>query len=306
MAFQNDLKKIDHRNWCEISSKWLAYLPTIIPPGRPPAEEICDFPDITTLAGEVSKMPGLQMKKEVSYFRSEIFSEGIYLFHKAANVIGNGLIHVENGVLSWSISSAYHSSFFSLKALLCLLGLSFPRVKSLKKCLMIDCFPEPEKLSSKQIKNKYLPPPELKFVLTDDLGHGHYWEILERILNVTTVSFWNKESIECLRNFDADDYAYQRNNIHYINNHWLIPDDLFTRKLDLDFAYFKDINSVKETIGKETADFSFFTSYILLQLTYSLIKDISQKAPILLTELNLIDNYLMATSNIRMNKSIIF
>ncbi len=171
---------------------------------------------------------------------------------------------------------------------------------------MIDCFPEPEKLSSKQIKNKYLPPPELKFVLTDDLGHGHYWEILERILNVTTVSFWNKESIECLRNFDADDYAYQRNNIHYINNHWLIPDDLFTRKLDLDFAYFKDINSVKETIGKETADFSFFTSYILLQLTYSLIKDISQKAPILLTELNLIDNYLMATSNIRMNKSIIF
>lgn len=306
MSFETDLKKIDSRDWDVIRTKWLNYLPTIVPPGQVPSEEISELGIVEETATQASLLPGNQIRKEVNHLRSEVFREGVFLFHKASNVNGGGLFHVDNGMLSWSVSSAYHSSFFSLKSLLCLLGLSFPRVKSKNKCLMIDCFPEDEKLSSKQIKKGYQPPPELKFLLMTDIGHEHYWEILQRVLRVSKVSVWDNEIIECLVDFNPKDYTFQRNSIHYINNYWLILDDLFSKKTDLNFALFGDIKTTISTINKETMDYSFFISYVLLNLTYLLIKSLSEVAPILDDEFKLINKCLQVAGNDRMTKSIVF
>jgi len=306
MAFEKDLKKIDHRSWNYIRDKWLGYLPEINPPGNAPDEEIADLLDIEEIAGQASIAAGLQIRKEVTYLRSEIFREGIYLFHKASNVNNSGLFHIENGILSWSISSAYHSSFFSLKSILCLLGLSFPRVKSKNKCLMIDCFPENEKLSSKQKKNNYQPPPELKFLLMSDIGHEHYWSILQRVIRVSNIPIWDQEITKYLISFNPSDFTIQRNSIHYKNNFWLIVEDLFTRKQEPNFAHFTNLFNSISKIKKENLDYSFLISFLLLHLSYTLIKDISTVAPILSEEFGLINNYLADESNIRMVKSIKF
>jgi hypothetical protein len=307
MAFENDLKKIDSRDWNVLRSKWLKYLPTISPPGQVPSEEVCELIVIDEIATLAAPAPGSQTRKEVAHLRSEIFREGIFLFHKASNVNGGGLFHVDNGMLSWSVSSAYHSSFFALKSLLSLLGLSFPIVKSRQnKCLMIDCFPEDEKLSKNQIKKGVQPQPELKFVLMQDIGHQHYWEILQRVLRVSNVPLWDDDIVKCLLNFDSEDYTFQRNSIHYINNYWLILEDLFEKKTDLNFALFGDLKTTLSTIKKDSLDYTFFVSYVLLNFTYLLIKDLTEAAPILADEFKLINSCLQVAGNERMIKSLQF
>jgi len=306
MAFEHDLKKIDHRDWTTIQKKWLNYLPTIAPPGQAPQEEIADLPDIEELARSTLKKPGTLLHQELSYLRSEIFREGIFLFHKASHINSAGLMHVENGVISWSISSAYHSSFFALKSLLCLLGLSFPRVKSRKKCLMIDCFPEEGKLSSKQLKKGYQPPPLMKFLLTEDLGHLHYWEIFMRVLRTSEVSVWDDELISCLQHINPSDFSLQRNLIHYKNNYWPILIDLYSRRTDLTFACFNDYKDTSRKINSEMLDYSFFISYLLLYLSFCLIKSVTENAPILVDEFELIKKCLALDENSRLKKSLTF
>lgn len=298
MSFSKDLKKIDHRSWESIKIKWMDYLPQYIEVGQIPLHEIAEL-EITEELNRKTQIGNGEYKENVPNLRSEIFREGIYLFHKASHVCNAGLVHVENNIYTWGLSSAYHSSFFSLKSLLCILGLSFPKMKSNSKCLLIDCFPEEEKLSKNQIKKGILPIQEMKFVQFPNLQHHQYWEIFLRVLRVSNIPLWNNDLIEFLLSIGSTDFAYQRNSIHYKNNCWIIPEDLFNQVEKEDFALFGDYFELVKKSNQEKDDFSFAISFLILYMTYILIKDISISTSILNEEFNLIKSCLNKSNNNR-------
>lgn len=290
MAFDKVVKRIDQRDWENIREKWLSYIPDYDFPGQSPAHQILEFVGLNSIFQKTSASPG-EYKTEVPLLRQEILREAIYFIHKATHVCGTANIHLENGVLSWGISSAYQSAFFALKGILGLLGLSFPRINS---ALMIDCFPAEEKLSSNQRKRGEKPKPELKFVILPTLTHTHMWQIFQRVLSVSKVSIWKPEIIDYLRNLNVSQFAEQRNSLHYINNYWLFPEDLYERIFDDSFGIDNTLFN-KEEYGSlhNRKDFSFILNYILLKFSYDLINDVGRYSTSVKAEYDLIQNTLL-------------
>lgn len=289
MAFENDIKRIERRDWSKLREKWLSFIPSYNYPGETPAHEILDFVGLESIYLKTNSAPG-ELKMDVPLLRQEVLREGIYFVHKATHVCGAANIHVENGAITWGISSAYQSSFFALKGILGLLGLSFPRIN---QALMIDCFPEEEKLSSKQRKRGEKPKQEFKFVTLPKLSHKHMWQIFQRVLNVSNVEIWQSEVVEYLSNLGVDEFAEQRNSLHYKNNFWLLPEDLFKRVFDSSFGIAKDLFSEKSYDEmRRRKDFSFIINYMLLKLAIDLIKDLGENATSINDEYNVILNTL--------------
>jgi len=285
MAFENNVKRIDQREWKVVRDKWLSYIPDFDTPGAPPAHQILEFVGLDAIFKKTQITPG-EFKQDVPFLRQEVLREAIFFLHKATHVCGAANIHLDNGALSWSISSAYQSSFFALKGILGLLGLSFPRINT---ALMIDCFPEEEKLSNKQRKRGEKPKPEFKFVVFPKLSHTHMWQIFQRVLNSSTVEIWKEEMILCLSKLHIDQFAQQRNSLHYVNNFWLFPGDLFNRMFDpafgIDVDLFKNLDSDKL---QKRSDFSFILNYIMLKFGIDLLKDLSENATAVKAEYDLI------------------
>lgn len=78
--------------------------------------------------------------------REGILVEGLSLLYKSANVLAGATVHVERGMCSWSISSAYHAAFFAMKGIVHLLGAAFVKTDT---TFIVDVWPPPEQLSSK-------------------------------------------------------------------------------------------------------------------------------------------------------------
>lgn len=300
MSFDNYLKRIDHRDWNKIRSKWLNYIPDNEFPGQVPEHEILDFFGLEAFYQKANN-PQKEYKEEVPFLRREILREAIYFIHKSTHVCGAANIHIENGALSWSISSAYQSTFFALKGILGLLGLSFPRINA---ALMIDCFPEEERLSKNQIKRRELPKPELKFVVFPKLSHTHMWQIFQRVLNVSEIDIWNDDILTFLRKLPDNKFAEQRNALHYINNYWLYPDDLYKRVFDDSFGVDEEILSRKEwhTIN-DRKDFSILLNYIFLKFSIHLLEDLSTLSTSIQDELELIKETMKEGIHTRFNAS---
>jgi hypothetical protein len=217
----------------------------------------------------------IEYRQEVPHLRGEILREGVFCIHKAVHVCGAAITHVDNGILSWSLTSAYQSSFFSLKGILCLLGLSFPLMGM--KNLMVDCFPEQKTLSRSHLK-KYGVDNDLKFLIFDKLNHKHFWEILQRVIRVTDIDLWDENISIVFSKIDSERFGRERNSIHYRNNYWP-NDDLFKRNFDDSFAIKRDmLGNLEETLNSSSKNLSFYVCYLLLSMAIILIKDLGINA----------------------------
>ncbi|HQX74239.1 MAG TPA: HEPN domain-containing protein [Chitinophagaceae bacterium] len=289
MAFENDIKRIDKRDWSKLCDKWLSFIPSFSYPGEAPEHQILDFVGLEAIYHKTQSAQG-GLKIDVPLLRQEVLREAIYFVHKSTHVCGAANIHLENGALSWAISSAYQSSFFALKGILGLLGLSFPRINT---SLMVDCFPEEEKLSSKQRKRGEIPRQEFKFVVLPKLSHKHMWQIFQRVLYVSKIELWREEIVSYLRHIDIDKFSEQRNSLHYKNDFWLFPEDLFKRVFDPSFGVFENLFTEANYDRMDSKkDFSFILNYILLKFAIDLIKDLGKNATSINEEYNVILNTL--------------
>ncbi|MFT3845915.1 MAG: hypothetical protein QM725_12745 [Lacibacter sp.] len=279
-----NIKKIDERNWKLIKSKWLAYIPDITTPGEAPSYELKKFYGLQDLYSKTAnnKMPYFE---EVASLRSAILWEGLYLTHKSLHVIGSAILHLDNGITSWSLTNAYQSSFFAVKAIISILGLSFPQ---LSKPFMIDCFPKGEELTRSQLKKGRLPKTELKFAIFNDLSHVEHWEILQRILYVSSIGCWDEEVIEYLKNLSPEKFVEERNKLHYINNYWTVPNDLFVPRVNSSFAENQDFTSDYDNLmNKCGIQHPFFLNYTLIRMVLALIKDLAELSNIINDEYSL-------------------
>ncbi len=269
---EGHIKKIDERDWESIKNKWLAYIPTIVTPGAAPAIELKKFFGLQDLYSKTAAANKAPYFEEVVSLRGAVLWEGLYLTHKAIHVTGSAILHLDNGITSWSLTNAYQSSFFAVKAIMSLLGISFPQ---LSKPFMIDCFPKGEELSRSQLKKGRVPKTELKFLIFNDLSHVEHWEVLQRILFVSTIDCWDDDVIEYLKSMPAEKFVEERNNLHYVNSYWTIAKDLYVPNIIQSFADNPGFTTdYKELITNCGHEHSFFLNYTLIRMALALVKDL--------------------------------
>lgn len=137
-----------------------------------------------------------------------------------------------------------------------------------------------------------LPKCELKFVIFDDLGHKHFWQIFQRVLRVSKIDIWPAGTIDYFKGLNPNDFSDQRNSLHYRNNYWLIPKDLFIRVFDGNFGVRENLISKLDDSLVEKNDFSILVSYLLLDLGLILLKDLSSLTEIINGEYDLMNKTL--------------
>lgn len=302
MSENRIFKKIDHRTWENIRTEWFAYLPVIDPPGSAPQMEVAHMEGLVEIQKRANQDSRKIYRENVSSIRSDIFREGIFLMHKANNVCCAAIHQIENGILTWSISDAYHASFFALKGLLSLLGISVPQVG--RHHLIVDCFPVPDVLSSKLRKRGVQPEPTMQFfALGMQLTHLDFWSLFQHILRISKIEVWDTEIVNFLKNIDNAHFSKQRNSIHYKNAYWTFPEDLFQRHFDEDFGLNENI--VSDLQNDQTIhDFPLLLSYLLIKLSFDLLEDLAQNSTIVAQELALMKKMFAESNNHRLIKSV--
>ena len=285
MSFETNLKRIDWRNWIDIKEKWLSNLPFIDPPGKAPEIQISELTDLYFIVKEL-KTTG-EFKSEYTPLREAIFREAIFLFHKAISISSCSELNISNGFITWSVSNSYHSSFFCMKCILGLLGITLPRIAGTD--ILIDIYPKLDQLSRNKLKKGIKHEPTMKYLKFGSLKHFDIWQIFQRTINVLSIEIWDKRLVGFLKSLNPLLFAKQRNSIHYYNNFW-IYNDLFDPLLNHNiFNYSQIFYDIENASFDSRNDFSIFISYILIGLAYNLLKDLSLDAPILKAEIELID-----------------
>jgi hypothetical protein len=281
---ETSIKKIQARDWDSIVLKWAAYIPEFTTPGDSPPFELTKFGGLLDVYSRAAA-DKVEYREEVALLRQEILREGIYLIHKSIHVSAAALLHVENGFKSWALSNAYQSSFFAVKGILALLGLSFPRMS---KILMIDCFPKDEELSKSALKKGRIPKVDIRFNVLNELSHVEYWQILQRIIRVSNIPCWQPNILEYIKHLPPEKFVQERNSLHYKNHYWTFPKDLFNVLLDRTFGIDPELLAeYGDVMDNCEHQYDLFINYTLILLALKLVSGIATLSADISEEYNL-------------------
>ena len=195
------LQEIISRKWDDLREQWFIHIPTFGAPGRPPEFEISQTDSLNDIVKEVPEDGHLLC--EVAGIRSSILHEGIFLLHKAFNVARSAESNIKNGLLTWSLSSGYHSAFFASKSIMCFLGVSYFEINN--SSYLIDTWISQN--TSKKVKSiKGLEVDNtVKIITIPRLLHYQVWQIFQRILRISSVNIWSPFMISFLKNLNSKD-----------------------------------------------------------------------------------------------------
>jgi hypothetical protein len=274
------------RDWPEIKDAWLGYIPTIEPPGRVPDSPLADLPTLRLQVGDVDQQPK-EVMEEIVGLREGVFIEGLFLLHKAANVMGCAQVDVAKGLRSWALSSAYQSAFFSMKAITHFLGIAVAEVQN--KSILIDTWRPPQKKRRGGTGWNY----NVLLQSGKRFEHRQMWAVFKRMLRVTKglETVLSKENATSLIELDINDFATQRNSLHY-RIAWPF-NDLHQCSFDPGFGiYDEGITDGTVLSDLERDDFSIVLGIVLLRMGYRMLYEIAQTATGLNSELDVLRNWL--------------
>lgn len=286
MSFEVKLKRLSHRDWLIVNPEWLPHIAqlTITSPGLPPNEVISDFYALGEISPQVPQDG--EYRANLTGFRAALLHEAIYLLHKAANVLVASQQQVRGGLPTWSIATAYQSSFFSKEALLMLLGVAFVEVNN--KTLLLDIWPEPEKSATKKAKALYKVGSEIQYVHHSRIEHHHRWAVLKRVLRTLRNSPINGKIINAIDDIDDKKFARQRNDLHY-SNAWYFK-DMHSFFSPISYCRFQKDSELVDRLDPDNQDFTVVLAMILFSCASSLLSSLSTLAPLIAAEYELLNH----------------
>ena len=266
--FQNHLNRIfPSREWSDISGYWLRYIDAITPPGSQPSSVIEEFIGFETVARTLHGTSRRQ-RQDVAGFRQLIFHEAIYLLHKASHVIGCSETDASLGAHTWALSQAYQGSFFAAKSICYLLGGVLADYD--RKTIIIDLWPG---VSASTGGAGLLTDTTIEFFKNEKwVGHKELWQLFQHFLRTTKVNRWPTNYVDAIVALAPNDFAKQRNIIHYEGGKWVF-DDLFEFTPNNNYGLVKGRLS-SGFVYDEKSDFTFVLAQVIFRMALLLLSEI--------------------------------
>lgn len=285
MSFEVKVKRLSHRDWSELASAWLPHIAQLSfpQPGQRPDEPLSALYSLQEISVRVP--PDGEIRAEIQGLRSALLHEGIFLLHKAANVLVVSQDQVLGGTPTWSVATAYQSAFFSMEAMLMLLGVAVVEVND--RTLQIDVWPTVESAASRKAKASYRLGLEAQYVRHKRIDHHHRWAILKRILRTLENSPIRGEVLNAIESIDDKHFARQRNKLHYSNG-WTF-DDLHTYFSPLSYCRFQAEPPLLARLDSENEDFTVVLATVLFSSAASLLASLGSLAPVIQNEVSMLN-----------------
>jgi hypothetical protein len=291
-AHERKVKRILARDWEQLREAWLDHVPNLSEPGQPPETTISDLPDLDNYLRKIPKDQVEEVFEDILGLRSGLLHEGIFLLHKAAHVMGSALVHVGQGMCTWSCSSAYQSALFAMRAALNMLGVSVIESPSYGHFL-VDGWASPKK------PRRGHRGPIIVLANTGRNEQRHLWAYLQRALDQTRNldTTCAQEVRVVLLESNYTDFARQRNNIHYRTNVWGL-DDLHRCVAQPRFG-----EDRSDPLEITQPDFSLRLAFGLVGMARRMLAQLAESSIPLQAELKLIDAWLAEPFNGLFEKS---
>lgn len=221
MDWNKQAKKLRGRSWSQLSRLWIGVSPTDSQAGKAPDIAVGDLESLAAVLSQANE-PTLRLFVDPGGVRQGLLLEALFLFHKAAHVLGATQVHLRAGMLSWSLAGGYQSATFSMRSILLLFGIGVVETKI--GDYIIDAWSPPEGSTKKERSAE----PGIALYKVRRPDHLALWTILLRMLRVVQVEaeLWPVAFVSEICELDERDFAKQRNRLHYRNGHWPPHGDL--------------------------------------------------------------------------------
>lgn len=226
-SLRSTWQHIGNRNWLEIKSNWLNWMPVFdgITKPDPGLDKLPSLQNVIGLNKQISTIP------DVNGLRANVFSEAMYLYHKSTHSQLAVARLSDSGMQSWAMFNAYHSALLGAKAIMSMLGLTFPKINGVDA--LVDIFPISEKIKNGKSQRRESLTTSDKFssfncmLMPNQLQQNQVWEALQRVLRMTNNAFTDNEDIlSQLQDLPWEKITTPRNAFLYKPSHWTILSDI--------------------------------------------------------------------------------
>ena len=210
--FERKAARISEKDWATVRSLWSRYLP-----GQYELEGLFQWESQLS----VIILPELAEVREDGEHRflpklhpaSTVFMEALWFLHKAVRVSCTAGRQVEDGLATWSISTAYQGAMFSLRALLGFVGIGYFDYSGAG--YLVDVAPGPRKGRRRGARKEVESPTEVQLMSVPMMGHKEWWLLFQRLQRVWRGFEWLDGFEEELASCAVGSFAKQRNDLHY-------------------------------------------------------------------------------------------
>ena len=277
-TFDKKIERISKKDWKELRDFWLNHIPDIELPVQEPDEVLAQNEILRQEIQWVKEDDEHRFDPDAS-LAFQLFFESIFVVCKAVRVSCEAARQAANGLPTWSISTAHHSTMFALRAFLGLCGIAYLEIGN--QYFLMDVQPSQPK---GQRKRRAAHPSDNQIQLIkipQQMQHREWWSVYQRILRTSARNFscWRYPVDKKLAQCKVGVLSKHRNNLHYRLT-WF-HDDLHEENLIPSFGYFSDeaAEKVVDTLGEDDGSGGVLTlNQVLLGNSLAMLKDLSRSS----------------------------
>jgi hypothetical protein len=284
MSFETQLKRLSHRDWSVVQGAWIPAVAglDLEYPGKPPSDAVQD----SYLLGEAFARvpPNGELRTPVPGLAVASLHEAIFLLHKAANVLAAAETQALGGFPTWSVATAYQSAFFSMEALLQLLGVGIVEISN--RTMLVDLWPSVDPSLSKKNRANYVHGSEVHLLHVSRVEHYHRWAVFKRVLRTLSNSPIDGALVNALQEIEDKEFARQRNQLQYKTS-WTFP-DLHASCSSRTYSRYRAAPALVERLDVANDDFGLVLANFLFAGGVSLLSNLAVHAPAIASEKELL------------------
>ena len=266
-------KLLSGKDWQALRSFWLRHIPDIDRPAQEPTDTLAQSVDLERESSVAPKTGDHRFQVSVNP-ASLLFRESVFVLCKAVRVSCESGSQVVAGLPTWSVSTAYHSSLFALRAFLGFCGIGYIILDN--GHFLVDVEPSQPKGKRQRKIRQVTDDTEIQLIRVPQIGHREWWLLYQRILRSSKGFNWSfpidRQSLLC----DESIFSKHRNELHY-RLRWFY-DDLLETKLVSGFGEF-DQEAAETVVAKLSeaggSDGALILNQIVLGNVLSMLIDLS-------------------------------
>lgn len=272
--WQKLLGLIAERRWGGVRNAWLKQL-TFESVNQPPpfflSQHIVEE-EIVNIIPKKGELTHISTPR--GSLPSIVFSEGLRWLDKALHVLECAEVHLERGLKSWSLSSAYQAGYFSQRSITSFLGVAIFEIE--KTSYVVDICRNvkgytPEKLD----RIGSFEENASIYSLGTQLDQKHSWDLLKRVITMASCDLWSKGWKNHIRNANTKDITGCRHELHYKVPFW--PwEDLFQYDTTPLWETVTDLASDDLSFDVDLPEYTYALTFALISMALRLFLSMAE------------------------------
>ena len=293
--FDQSVKLLSQKDWGVLRTFWYRHIPEISRVGQEPQDTIernIDFQKEAVVAPR-----GGDHRFHVSVNPAPtVFREAVFVLCKAVRVSCESASQAADGLPTWAISTAHHSSIFALRAFLAFCGITY--VVSERGTFLVDVIPHHQRGNRKKKIRDVGSNREIQLIRTSQMGHKEWWMLYQRMLRISKGFPWSLPVSRTLSLCDPRVFSMHRNQIHY-RLRWFYDDLLDGCQVNSfgNYERYEPETLVDALSTRNGSDGTLFLNQVLIGNTISLLSDLGRVSNRVANILSDIDSVICRRTN---------